>query len=133
MTGPCGGGRRTGLTNMATIDITFRAIEELQPEARWQGLFDSMWPSYRSWFLQAGDAARPTYADAVRMLRTHMPELVETYERLVELAGGGDLAARLLALYDPPPYLSGCSQGVLRSPTPLWCATTTTHRIDSRG
>ena len=41
------------------------------------------------------------------------------YERLVELAGGGDLAARMLALYDPPPYLSGCSQGVLRQSSPV--------------
>jgi predicted choloylglycine hydrolase len=46
------------------------------------------------------------------MLRAHMPELVPTYERLVELAGGGDLAARMLSLYKPPPYLAACSQGV---------------------
>jgi predicted choloylglycine hydrolase len=30
----------------------------------------------------------------------------------VELAGGGDLAARMLSLYKPPPYLAACSQGV---------------------
>ena len=41
-----------------------------------------------------------------------MPELVPTYDRLVELAGGGDLAARVLSLVDPPPYLAACSQGV---------------------
>ena len=104
---------------MQTVDLTFRAVEEMQPGARWQALFESMWPSYRTWFLQAGDAARPTYADSRRMLRTHMPELSDVYERLVELAGGGDLAARMLALYDPPPYLSGCSQGVLRQSSPL--------------
>jgi len=33
------------------------------------------------------------------------------YERAVELAGGGDLAARMLSLYKPPPYLAACSQG----------------------
>ncbi len=104
---------------MQTVDLTFRAVEEMQPGARWQALFESMWPSYRTWYLQAGDAARPAYADSVRMLRTHMPELSDVYERLVELAGGGDLAARMLALYDPPPYLSGCSQGVLRQSSPL--------------
>ena len=31
---------------------------------------------------------------------------------VVELAGGGDLAARMLSLYRPPPYLAACSQGV---------------------
>ena len=46
------------------------------------------------------------------MLRAHMPELVPAYERVVELAGGGDLAARMLSLYKPPPYLAACSQGV---------------------
>jgi predicted choloylglycine hydrolase len=46
------------------------------------------------------------------MLRAHMPELMPAYERVVELAGGGDLAARMLSLYKPPPYLAACSQGV---------------------
>ncbi len=41
-----------------------------------------------------------------------MPELLPTYERLVELAGGGDLEARFLSLYRPTPYLTGCSQAV---------------------
>ena len=45
------------------------------------------------------------------MLRAHMPELMPAYERVVELAGGGDLAARMLSLYKPPPYLAACSQG----------------------
>ena len=39
-----------------------------------------------------------------------MPELVPTWERLVELAGGGDMAARMLSLWDPPPLVAGCSQ-----------------------
>jgi predicted choloylglycine hydrolase len=42
-----------------------------------------------------------------------MPELVATWERLTALAGGGDVAARVLALYDPPPLLAGCSQAVI--------------------
>ena len=42
-----------------------------------------------------------------------MPELVPTWQHMTELAGGGDLAARILALYDPPPLLAGCSQAVI--------------------
>ena len=49
---------------------------------------------------------------SLKKLRQHMPELLPIYERLVELAGGGDLAARFLSLYRPPPYLLGCSQAV---------------------
>ncbi len=45
-----------------------------------------------------------------RALADHMPELVPTWERLTDLAGGGDRAARLLSLYRPTPYLVACSQ-----------------------
>ena len=53
------------------------------------------------------------------MLREHMPELVPTYERLCELAGGGDLEARMLSMWRPPSYLSGCSQGVWTRGEPI--------------
>lgn len=82
------------------------------PGPRWAATFERHWPAYRDWFLQDGEAARPSYLEATRLLRRHMPELVPTYERLVALAGGGDLAARALSLVDPPPYLGACSQGV---------------------
>jgi predicted choloylglycine hydrolase len=48
-----------------------------------------------------------------------MPELVGVYDRLVDLAGGGDVAARMLSLYRPPPYLSGCSQAAIAAPEPV--------------
>jgi predicted choloylglycine hydrolase len=92
--------------------FTFRTVEELELGPKWAGVFEERWPHYREWFLREGDAARPSYAEGVRMLRAHMPELVPVYERLVELAGGGDLAARMLSLYKPTPYLAACSQGV---------------------
>ena len=40
-----------------------------------------------------------------------MPELMPTYERLVELTEGDELAARFLSLYRPPGFIVGCSQG----------------------
>jgi predicted choloylglycine hydrolase len=53
------------------------------------------------------------------MLGEHMPELVPAWTQLVELAGGGDLAARMLALYDTPPLVAGCSQAVLAGDSPV--------------
>ena len=97
---------------MQQTEFTFRALREGAPGARFAGVFAELWPGYRHWFLRQGDAARPSYAESARMLRRHMPEIFPVWERLVELAGGGDTAARMLALVDPPPYLSGCSQGV---------------------
>ena len=104
---------------MDELSITFRAIAEPQPGARFQARFEEAWPTYRRWFLREGDAARPSYAVARRMLGEHMPELVPAWTRLVELAGGGDLAARMLALYDPPPLVAGCSQAVLAGEAPV--------------
>jgi len=97
---------------MRMIPFTFRAVEELEAGPKWQAVFEEKWPHYKTWFLREGEAARPSYATSVRMLRAHMPELMPAYERVVELAGGGDLAARMLSLYKPPPYLAACSQGV---------------------
>jgi predicted choloylglycine hydrolase len=96
---------------MRMVPFSFRTIEELEIGPRWQAVFDEKWPHYRAWFLREGEGARASYATGVRMLQAHMPELVPVYERLVELAGGGDLAARMLSLYKPPPYLAACSQG----------------------
>jgi len=102
-----------------SIQFTFRALQEDRPGGTWQGVFEEMWPTYREWFLRDGEAARSSYAHSARMLREHMPELVPTWERLVELAGGGDVAARMLSMWRPPSYLSGCSQGVLVDDEPV--------------
>jgi predicted choloylglycine hydrolase len=97
---------------MPMLPFTFRAAEALDLGPAWQAVFEETWPHYKAWFLREGEAARPSFATSVRMLRAHMPELVPAYEHVVELAGGGDLAARMLSLYKPPPYLAACSQGV---------------------
>jgi predicted choloylglycine hydrolase len=96
---------------MQMVPFTFRALKELELGSAWISVFEEKWPHYRAWFLREGEAARPSYATSARMLQAHMPELMPAYERVVELAGGGDLAARMLSLYKPPPYLAACSQG----------------------
>jgi predicted choloylglycine hydrolase len=101
------------------MDLHFEALVEDQPGPRWKHWFQTLWPAYRRWYLTAGETTRPTYLDCERALRTHMPEFVPTWERLVELAGGGDVEARFLSLYCPPPYLTGCSQAAWTSPAPM--------------
>jgi len=90
----------------------FRFVDEAEPGDRIAAIFRDYWPAYRRWFLREGDGARPNYAECVRALRTHMPELMPTYERLCELVGGGDLAARMLSLWKPTPFMTGCSQAI---------------------
>ena len=46
------------------------------------------------------------------------PSLLPTWERLVDLVGGGDLEARFLSLYDPPAFVSGCTQALWTHRTP---------------
>lgn len=92
--------------------LSFRATDEAQPGRHWRALFQRSWWAYRAWFLREGDARRPGYVRCRAMLRKHMPELIPIWERLVDLAGGGDIAARMLSLYSPTPYLTGCSQAV---------------------
>ncbi len=96
--------------------LVFRTVHEEAPGPKWQSLFDYHWPAYERWYLSEGERERPGYLVCYNALRRHMPELLDTYRTLCELAGGGDLAARLLSLYRPPAYITGCSQAVLARP-----------------
>ncbi len=106
-------------TSHKATSATFEAVEESLPGTQWQALQRRLWPLYQTWFLSEGDSARPSYMESRRALRQYMPELLPTYERLCELAGGGDMVSRFLSLYCPPPYLSGCTQAVWTGDEPL--------------
>jgi len=101
------------------MELTFEALREAEPGPKWQAMFARLWPGYERWYLSQGLAERPTYLECRKALRRHMPELVPVYERLCELAGGGDIASRFLSLYGPPPYLSGCSQAIWPGDRPV--------------
>lgn len=99
--------------------MLWRAISEDTAGPIWAGLFSEYWPDYRRWWLREGDSVRPTYMESRRALKHHMPEVVELYDQLCELAGGGDQASRFLSFYCPPPYLSGCSQAIWTGKEPV--------------
>ncbi len=99
--------------------LTFELISERSPGPLWQALFERHWPAYRKWFVRDGLSARQTYWAGLKALRRYMPELEPTYEKLVELAGGGDVHARFLSFFGPPPYLAGCSQAVKPGGEPM--------------
>ena len=92
------------------MDAEFVSVAEEQPGSRWASLFRQFWPAYRKWFLRGGLDGRPSREESEEALRLCMPELIPTYESLVDLSGNDDLAARCLSLYCPPTYLAGCSQ-----------------------
>ncbi len=102
-----------------TLAFTFEAFEQPEPGPQLAEHFHRHWPRYREWFLSEGEAARTSYAESLRALREHMPELVSVYEAVCELTGSGDLESRFLAMWEPPSYLTGCSQAVLRRGDPV--------------
>ena len=92
------------------MQIIFEAVTEDKPAIKWQNIFKRSWPAYKRWYLSGGLVKRPTYSACLKKLKQYMPEIIPAYEQLCELAGGGDLEARFLSLYNPPAYISGCSQ-----------------------
>jgi predicted choloylglycine hydrolase len=94
------------------VPLTFYSVAEPVPGQGWQSLFRSAWTAYRRWYLRDGTAAATGLGLCEQMLTAHMPELVPTWQRLVALADGDPLAAQMLTLYNPPPFLAGCSQAV---------------------
>jgi len=139
------------------VELCFRWTREEQPGSEWLALLGRTWPSYHAWFSAEGAEARPSLAATRAALTEHMPELVGLWERLSNLGladsgladsglpnsgllgtdGAEEDLGRLLGLYCPSAYLSGCSQAVLHRPTPrmvrnydyspMLCETTFVH------
>ncbi len=96
------------------MQLMFNAIAEpTRPGPKWQKLFNTYWAAYRAWYASKGVAYTPSLGVSQAALKRHMPEMWPTYERLCELAGNSEVAARFLTGYQPPAYISGCSQAVL--------------------
>lgn len=96
------------------MQLQFKSVEEALPGPKWQALFKKDWHAYRTWYRRrrGHHGAETSLEVCCRRLQEHMPEFVPTWERLVELAGGSDTAARFLTFWRPPAYLIHCSQAV---------------------
>ena len=90
--------------------LQFDIISELTPGDKFSQLFHRSWPAYRAWYLDEGEAARPSYLECLNALKEHMPELLPLYKELLSLLNCNDLQARFLSLYCPPTFYSACSQ-----------------------
>ncbi len=104
---------------MPLLQKRIQFIDEDIPGEKWVSFFKQHHMEYRTWFLKEGELNRPSFLQCKEALAHFMPHLVPMWEHLVELAGGGDLEARLLSLYCPTPYASGCSQAVWTRYNPI--------------
>jgi len=90
------------------VSLTLRAIGEDELGEH----LTSLWPAFRQWW-RKGASTRPTAGQAGARLDQHMPELVPAWRRLAEILDDDPEAAAALALWNPPPFLTGCSQAAV--------------------
>lgn len=96
------------------MKLHFQAISESgEPGQKWQKLFNTHWPAYKAWYNSKGKAHFPDLKTSQAALKKYMPEMWPTYKRLCKLAGADEVAARFLTGFQPPAYISGCSQAVI--------------------
>lgn len=91
------------------VDLDFRSIAVWSISGRLATSFADAWPAYRRWYLREGDAARPSYRECRGAIARYMPEILDTYDDIVDVSGGGDLEARLLSHWNPPTLFGACS------------------------
>lgn len=96
------------------MQLEFNCISELgEPGIKFKKLFHAYWPEYKTWL----DSNRLTYLPdldtSLVALKKYMPEMVPIYHKLCKLVDADPLAAQFLTGFQPPPYLSACSQAVL--------------------
>ncbi len=116
------------------MQLRFRSIREAKPGDKTRRRFERLWPVLRTWFLKEGEGRRPGYISCRKALEDHMPRIVPLWDDLCELTGGGDHASRMLSLYRPTPYMSGCSQAVwTRDGRPLLVRNYDYHPHDCEG
>ncbi len=99
--------------------IDVEAVDEDEPGPAWLGAFERHAEAYLRWYATPGGGPRPTFLECETAITRYLPEWLSTWKQLCELVGGGDLEARFLSLYRPPPYVHGCSQAVLARPKPF--------------
>jgi predicted choloylglycine hydrolase len=97
------------------MQIHFTAISEPSlPGKKWQNLFFIHWEAYKTWLIENETEKQSVDLQTSQVaLKEHMPEMWPTYIRLCELAGADEIASKFLTGYQPPFYVSGCSNAVL--------------------
>ncbi|WP_026839044.1 C45 family autoproteolytic acyltransferase/hydolase [Gillisia sp. JM1] len=96
------------------MQLHFNAISEpAKPGKKWQKLFNTYWPAYQAWYNSKGASYTPDLETSQAALKKYMPKMWPTYQKLCKLAKADDVAARFLTGFQPPAYISGCSQAVL--------------------
>tara|TARA_R100000935_G_scaffold57686_1_gene92214 strand:+ start:86 stop:1342 length:1257 start_codon:yes stop_codon:yes gene_type:complete len=96
------------------MQLHFNAISEPgKPGKKWQKLFNTHWSAYQAWYNSKGAAHVPDLETSQAALKKYMPKMWSTYQQLCKLVKADDVAARFLTGFQPPAYISACSQAVI--------------------
>ena len=96
------------------MQLHFTAVSEPGlPGKKWQKLYNTHWAAYKAWLISKGNTEVPDLKTSQAALKRYMPEMWPTYKRLCKLAKADELAAKFLTGFQPPAYISGCSNAVL--------------------
>lgn len=94
--------------------LNFKSISEPGlPGKKWKNIFDTNWPAYKVWLDSKGKTDVPDLRTSQAALRKYMPEMWPIYQRLCKLVNADEVAACFLTGFQPPAYISGCSQAVI--------------------
>jgi hypothetical protein len=99
------------------IELTLAAWAEDEPGDKHAEQIELSYPALREWWLREGGDARTPSGEAGERLAEHMPELVPTWRRLTEMVDDENAGA-VLALWNPPAFLTGCSQAAVPGRSP---------------
>lgn len=100
------------------MNLTYKTIAEpTKAGAKWQQLFHTAWPTYKSWLKASKFASRISLGQRETALKRYMPKLWDTYVHLCSLLDTDDneLAKNFLTGYCPPAYVGACTQAVIRT------------------
>jgi predicted choloylglycine hydrolase len=100
------------LPQAGEVPLTLRAWEEDEPGDQIGQHLAQVWPAFRRWWRE-GANTRPTAGQARAALEEHMPELIPVWQRLAAMLPDDADAGAALALWNPPPFLTGCSQAAV--------------------
>jgi hypothetical protein len=101
-----------GAAQGGEVSLTVRAFEEDEPGDRIREQLAATWPAFHRWW-RDGANTRPGAGEARARLEEYMPELVPAWERLTAMIPGDSDTGAALALWNPPPFLTGCSQAAV--------------------
>ncbi|MFO7719813.1 MAG: C45 family peptidase [Gillisia sp.] len=100
--------------NKKNMQLHFNAVSEPGlPGRKWQKLYKTHWGGYKIWLESKENISTPDLKTSQAALKKYMPEMWPTYIRLCKLAKADEIAARFLTGFQPPAYISACSNAVL--------------------